>query len=130
MPLKIVASRNKKTKSLYIRGSYLGVAVDKSCRTDRRSVARELLRRLERAIERGEYPTRELPCNKDEKTFLSAANAYMEAGRRTRYVASLIRHFGETSLAEINQDVIDRAAIVICPNAAQVVHQLFFSPHH
>src|SRR5262249_60945138 len=37
MPLKIVADRNKKTKNLYIRASYLGIAVDKSCRTDRRS---------------------------------------------------------------------------------------------
>jgi integrase len=117
MPLKIVAARNKKTKSLYIRGSYLGVAVDKSCRTDRRSVARELLKRLEGAIERGEYPPRELPRNEAEPTFLSAALAYMEAGKRTRYVASLIKHFGETPLSEINQEAIDQTAVAICPNA-------------
>ena len=56
MPLKIIAARNAKTKNLYIRGSYLGVAVDKSCRTDERSVARTILKRLEGEIERGEYP--------------------------------------------------------------------------
>ena len=40
MPLKIIPPRNSKTKNLYIRGTYLGRAVDKSCGTDRRSVAR------------------------------------------------------------------------------------------
>ena len=54
MPLRIVAARNKKTTSLYIWGSYLGISVDKSCRTDRRSLAVAILKRLEAAIERGE----------------------------------------------------------------------------
>ena len=104
MPLKIVTGRNKKTTALYIRGSYLGVAVDKSCRTDRRSVARQLLKRLEGEIERGEYPARRLPADKEERTFLTAAIAYMEAGKRKRYVAPLIKYFGDTPLAEIDQD--------------------------
>jgi integrase len=117
MPLRIVAARNKKTTNLYIRGSYLGVTVDKSCRTDRRSLAVAILKRLVAAIERGEYPARKLPA-KEEPTFLSAAVAYMEAGRRRRYVPALIKHFGEMMpLREINQEAIDRAAIAICPNA-------------
>ena len=55
MPLRIIASRHKKTKNLYIRGSYLGIAVDQSCRTDRRSIAGKLLKRIEGQIERGEW---------------------------------------------------------------------------
>ena len=55
MPLKIIGPRNSKTKNLYIRGSYLGIAVDKSCGTDKRSVAQSILKRIEREIELGEY---------------------------------------------------------------------------
>lgn len=117
MPLKIVASRNAKTKSLYLRGSYLGVAVDKSCRTDRRSLAARMLKDLEGKIERGEYPSREAPPDRGQPTFMSAAVAYMEAGRRRRYVAGLIKHFGETPLSEIDQAAIDAAAIALHPNA-------------
>lgn len=94
MPLKIVAGRNKKTKNFYIRGHYLGIAVDKSCRTNRRSVAVAMLKRFQTEIERGEYPARQ--HSSSEPTFLSAAVAYLEAGRRPRYVPALIKHFGET----------------------------------
>ena len=55
MTLKLITSRNKKTKNLYIRGSYLGTAVDKSCGTDKRAVARAILKQLEKEIELGVY---------------------------------------------------------------------------
>lgn len=113
MPLKIVASRNSKTKNLYVRGTYLGVSVDKSCRTDRRSVAKTILKRIEGEIERGEYQRRASAA----LTFISAAVAYMEAGRRKRYVARLINHFGETPLDEIDQAAIEAAAVALHPNA-------------
>jgi integrase len=107
--------RNPKTKDLYIRGTYLGVAVDKSCGTDRRSVANRILKDLERKIERGEYPPREAAPADAPPTFLSAAVAYMEAGKRKKYVARLIKHFGAKPLAEINQAAIDEAATVLHP---------------
>lgn len=116
MPLKIIPPRNKKTKNLYIRGSYLGVAVDQSCRTDKHAVARAVLKRLEGQIERGEYPPREIAPRDREPTFLSAAVAYMESGRPRRYIAPLIRHFGETPLSQIDQAAIDEAAIAIKPD--------------
>jgi len=62
-------------------------------------------------------PERQL--SKEEPTFLSAAVAYMEAGRRRRYVPALIRHFGGMPLREINQEAIDRAASAICPSACR-----------
>jgi hypothetical protein len=55
VPLKLVKARNAKTSNLYIRGAYLGITVDQSCRTDRRSVAQSILKRIEGEIERGEY---------------------------------------------------------------------------
>jgi integrase len=117
VPLKIIAARNAKTKNLYIRGSYLGVTVDASCRTDRRSVAHAMLKRLEGAIERGEYPPKEAAVSSEQPTFLSAAVAYMESGHRRKYVAKLIKHFGDTPLSEIDQAAVDAAAVAIHPHA-------------
>ena len=96
-----------------MRGSYLGIAVDKSCRTDKRSVARSVLATLERAIERCEYPPKQASAS---ETFLSAAIAYMEAGRSPRYVARPIKHLGATPLVDIDQATIDQAALTLFPH--------------
>jgi integrase len=125
MPLKLVAARNKKTKNFYIRGSYLSVPVDKSCRTDRRSIARTKLKQLEGEIERAEYPPRQLPQTKSEPTFLSAAVAYLEAGKRKRYVAPLMKYFGQTPLSQIDQAAIDQAAIALVPNGKPATRNVY-----
>jgi integrase len=115
MPLKLIPPRNAKTKNLYIRGTYLGIAVDKSSGTAKRSVALTILKRLEAAIERGEYP-RETPSDSEQQlTFISAAVAYMDAGRSRRYIGKLIKHFGETPVADIDQAAIDAAALALYP---------------
>ena len=49
----------------------------------------------------------------------------MEAGRPSRYVARLIKHFGETPLAEIDQAAIDQAAIAIVPNGTPVTRTAY-----
>jgi integrase len=117
MPLKLIPPRNAKTKNLYIRGTYLGVAVDKSSGTPKRSVALAILKRLEAAIERGEYPRQETSSDREQRlTFISAAIAYMEAGRSRRYVGKLIKHFGETPAANIDQAAIDAAALALYPS--------------
>ena len=117
MPLKLQGPRQGKTPNYSIRGKYLGVAVDRSAGTHKRSVALAQLRLLEQRIERGEYPPAKAPIGREQPTFLSAAVTYMKAGRRRRYVGRLIKHFGETPLGEIDQAAIDEAAIVICPDA-------------
>jgi integrase len=91
--------------------------VDKSSGTHQRSVARAILNDLKGKIERGEYPPRESKVQPSTPTFLSAAVAYLEAGRRPRYVARLIRHFGEKPLSEIDQAAIDAAAVALHPSA-------------
>ena len=88
------------------------VAVDQSTKTGKPSVARNILKRFEREIELGEYGKAEL-----SPTFLDAALAYLEAGRRKRYVAKLIKHFRETPLEQIDQAAIDEAAVALHPNA-------------
>lgn len=112
MPLKIIPPRAGKTPNCSIRGSYLGIAVDRSAGTPKEAVARQQLKKLETAIERGEYPPKP---KQQSATFLSAAVAYMKAGRSRRYVAKLIQHFGEIELSLIDQDAIDAAAVAIYP---------------
>src|SRR6185437_4044147 len=115
MPLKIIASCNKKTKNLYIRGSYLGVAVDQSARTDRRALAAKVQKRIEAEIERGEYKRVPAP-DRQQPTFIDAALNYLETGHSPRYVQALVDYFKDTPLSEIDQAAIDQAAIAIKPN--------------
>lgn len=121
MPLKIVAGRNSKTKNLYIRGTHLKVRIDQTSGTDRRSVARGIRDDLERQIERGEYPPQPAAPRVNERTFMSAAIRYLEVADRSRktrrYVDRLAKHFGSRPLEQIDQGVIDEAAIALHPNA-------------
>jgi integrase len=110
VPLYLRAPRQGKTPNFEIRGEYLGVRVEISSGTHKRSVALKELRKLEDAIEAGDYPPAAPVARPDEPTFLTAANAYMQAGGPRRYVAALIRHFRETPLSQIDQDAIDGAA--------------------
>jgi integrase len=114
MPLKIVPPRKGKSPNYTIRGTYLGVLVDRSAGTSKEAVAKQQLKKLETAIERGEYP--EKPKGPDAPTFLSAAVAYMKAGRPRRYIGRLIEHFRDTPLTEIDQNAIDEAAVTLYPN--------------
>jgi integrase len=114
MPLTLRPPRPGKTPNFEIRGSYLGVAVERSTGTPKRSVARRQLKELIDAIECGAYP--EKPKQPDAPTFLSAAIAYMKDGGSRRYVKALIAHFGETPLDAIDQDAIDAAATKLHPS--------------
>jgi integrase len=125
MPLKIIPSRNAKSKSLYIRGSYLGVKVDESCRTDRHSIARIVRKRIEQQIERGTYKCDPVVEPAPGPTFLDAAKAYLEAGRSPRYVAPLAAYFAETPLAQIDQAAIDRAAMTLHPTVTNATRNAY-----
>jgi integrase len=113
MPLKLVPPRKGKSPNWSIRGTHISVYVDRSTKTDRRSVAAKQLRDLKARIERGEFPEKRAEPN--APTFLSAAVAYIQAGRSRKGLAKLIEYFGETALTEINQQAIDAAAIAIAP---------------
>jgi integrase len=125
MPLKIIEPRKGKTPNLSIRGTYLGVYVDKSCGSDRRSVARTMLAELREKIERREYPApAPVPAASHGPTFLSAAVAYMETGGRPKYLAALIKHFGEAPLP-LEQDAIDAAAMRLYPNVSPATRNVY-----
>jgi hypothetical protein len=109
-----------KSPNWSIRGTYLGISVERSAGTPKKAIAEQQRKKLEGQIERGEYPAK--PRKPDAPTFLSAAVAYMKAGRRRRYVGRLIEYFRETPLDDIDQDAIDRAAVEIYPNVAPITH--------
>lgn len=111
MPLYL--RRPRKSPNWSIRGKYLGVAVERSTGTPKKAVAQSQLTKLEKAIELGEFPPK--PIDAGVPTFLSAAVAYLKAGRRRKYLAPLIEHFRETPLTEINQTAIEAAVAVIYP---------------
>lgn len=115
MPLKLIPPRAGKTPNWSIRGSYLGILVDRSARTPKKAVAQKELDRLINAIERGDFP--EKAPQPVGKTFIAAAVAYMRAGGERENMARLIEHFGETPIDAIGQEEIDAAAIVLYPTS-------------
>ena len=117
MPLKLRPPRKGRTPNYEIRGTYLGCHVEISSGTHKRSLALKQLRTIEECIEEhGQYPAPEPAPRTGEPTFLSAAVAYMQAGGRRKYVAPLIKHFGETLLTDMTQKPIDDAAAELHPN--------------
>src|SRR3981189_2030229 len=126
MPLKLRPPRAGKTPNHEIRGTYLGVRVEVSSGTHKRSVALKQSREIEECIEEhGQYPAPEPKPRSGEPTFLSAANAYMQAGGARRYVAPLIKHFREKLLSEIDQTAIDDAAITLYPHVVPATQNCY-----
>ena len=113
MPLKLFPPRLDKgnSPSWTIRGSYLGCRINKSTGTREESLAKKILKRLERDIESG------VITPKQQTGFAAAADAYMTAGGDNRFLRPLILHFGSMPLDQISQVAIDKAAAEIYPVA-------------
>lgn len=117
MPLKLIEPRKGKSPNFSIRGTYLGINVDKTSGTHRRSIAARVLKSIEEKIERGEFQEPKAhPGN--VKTFADAALRYLETNHSPRYVARLVKYFGNTPIAEIDQDAIDDAARDLMPEVS------------
>lgn len=115
MPIRLVPPRPGKTPYWYGRGSYLGIALDRSTKSAKRSVAKTVIEGWERAIERRQYlPGSEAPA-KPSPTFLTAAIAYIKAGGERRYLKPLLRRFGEIPITAIDQAAVDLAAAELHP---------------
>lgn len=115
MPLKLVPPRKGKSPNWTIRGTYLGISVDRSAGTARKAIAEQQRKLLEGRIERGEYPPKKAaPAG---LSFVAAAVSYMRSGGERETMARLIGHFGDTPIDEIGQAEIDAAAISLYPHA-------------
>lgn len=112
MPLTLEAPRPGRSANWRIRGTYLGVRLDRSAGTPDKAVARKLLARWKADIERGEFSGR------PEMTFAGAALAYLNAGGEARFIAPIAAHFGPAMLARhIDQVAIDACAVALYPQA-------------
>src|SRR5262245_41741091 len=112
MPIKLVPPREGKSPNWTVRGTYLGQSVDRSTPTTKRVAALQVLKQIERQIERGEFSQ----CG--DPTFATAAAGYLKAGGERTYLKKLLEYFGDTPLREIEQAAIDEAAACIYPNAS------------
>lgn len=109
MPLKLIPPRKGKTPYWSVRGTYLGQYVDRSTKAVRRAVAKQVLEKWQRDIERDEFRVA------GQATFLSAAVAYMKNGGDRRPLKKLLDYFGEITLRLIDQAAIDEAAATLFP---------------
>jgi integrase len=126
VPLKLRSPRAGKTPNYEIRGTYLGIRVEVSSGTHKRPLANRQLHKIAECIEQhGQYPAPEPKPSSGEPTFLSAANAYMQAGGPRRYIAPLIRHFREKPLSEIDQESIDGAARGMYPHVTPATQNCY-----
>jgi integrase len=112
MPLKLVPPRPGKTPNYYVRGSYLGVAVDRTTGTPDRTAARKALAKIKSDIERGSFTP------KGALTFAGAALSYLRSGGEDRFIGPLSDHFGVTPVSDIDQAAIDEAADRLYPKAS------------
>jgi integrase len=121
MPLKLIPPRAGKTPYWSVRGTYLGVAVDRSAKSSEKKIALRFRAKLKADIERG------VLAKSGEPTFLSAALSYIKSGGDARFLgrfdeatgewSGLIGHFGEQALRTLDQQAIDAAAIELYPIA-------------
>jgi integrase len=132
MPLKLIApSKQRRTPFYSVRGHYLGIAVDRSTKTDRRALAKAILKRWEAEIERGEYRIRpeEVETGSAPRTFAEAAIAYMQAGGERRFLGPAVETLGLKPLADIDQLMIDAAATQAFPQgSAAYRNRNFYTP--
>jgi integrase len=112
MPIKLIPPRKGFSSNWRVRGTYLRQYVDRSTGTSDRAIAVKIIKDIERQIELGEFAKTSGP------TFASVAVSYMKAGGERTYFKSLLEHFGETPITQIDQAAIDAAAAALYPNAS------------
>ncbi len=108
-----------------IRGSIKGRRIEESSGTTDRRLAEEIRAKREAEIFRQAIYGHTAPS----ATFADAALSYVEGGGSKRFLRPVVEHFGETPLARIDQDAIERGARKVYPNAtAATRNRQFFTP--
>jgi integrase len=132
MPLKLIEpSKDRRTPYFTVRGTYLGIYVDRSTKTSERRQANKILKGWAEQIERGEYgkPAQVEAAAQEEMTFAGAAVAYMNAGGERRFLTKAINELGRLVLSKIDQAEIDAAAVRAFPRGtAAYRNRNFYTP--
>jgi integrase len=116
MPLTIVPPKAGRTPNYHIRGTYLGIPINRSAGTPYRRLAARIKRQIEQEIETGTYTA------SGGLTFLAAAVAYMKAGGDRAFVGPIIEYNGAYTIRDklidtIVQQDLDHLADALYPSA-------------
>jgi hypothetical protein len=102
MPLKLVPPNpSRRAPNYRVRGTYLRVRVDRSTETSDKWKAQAFLKRLKDAIERGAFAA------KPSLTLAGAIISYIQGGGENRFFEPILHHFGDATIADIDQAAID-----------------------
>ena len=116
MPWKLTPPREGRSPYWFVRGKYLGIALDKSTGTSERRAAQAIFATWKRQAERGEFSKRPEPVNEPDY-FIAAAVAYMDAGGERQYLDPIITRWKDKLLHNIDQIAIDTLANELYPAA-------------
>lgn len=128
MPLRLYPPSGARSPNWRIRGTHLGVRVDKSAGVSDRKLAAKILAAARAQIERDAL-NRDRHSPAAASTFADAAVTYMEAGGERRFMAPILRAIGERRIAEIDQGAVNALASQIYPGASPAtVNRQVFTP--
>ena len=118
------AGSASRTPNYRVRGTYLGVEVDRSTETHDQRKAQAFLGRLKDAIERGAF------SSKQAMTLAAAVTSYIQAGGENRFFGRILLHFGKLATVDaIDQAAIDAGAARVYPHATPGTrNRQFYTP--
>lgn len=132
MPLKLIPPRKGKSPNWSVRGTHIGIFVDRSTKTSNKKLAGDQLKEWKGQIERREYDDPRASVEAKDaspKTFLAAAVAYMNASGERKYIQPILDEWKETPLENIDQVLIDNTAEKLFPGApATTKNRNFYTP--
>jgi integrase len=122
MSLRLV--RRPKSPHWIIRGTVRRVRVEESSGTSDKRVAEEI-----RAKREAQILAESVYGRRATATFAEAALSYLEAGGNKKFLEPVIKHFGTTPLARIDQDAIDHGARKLYPLVSSSTrNRQFYTP--
>jgi integrase len=122
MPIRLV--RRSRSPNWIIRGTIRGIRIEESTGTDNKKIAEEI-----RAKRESEILAQSVYGRRATATFAEAALSYLENGGNKRFLDQVIRYFGTTPLAKIDQDAIDQGARKTYPSVSGATRdRQFYTP--
>lgn len=109
MPYKLVPPKAGKTPYWSVRGTHVGVYLDKSTKTASRKLAARFL------VQWREQAERDCLARPGEPTFEDAVVNYLAAHGEDRFLEPVAERLGAKLLREIDQRAIDELAIALYP---------------
>lgn len=122
MSLKLV--RRPKSPNWIIRGSIGGCRIEESTNVSDKRLADEIRAKREAEIHKGQIYGRAATA-----TFAEAALSYLQDGGSRKFLEPVIKYFGTTPLAKIDNAAIKAGALKLYPNAEPSTrNRQFYTP--